>query len=64
MNKKYVKPAMAIEAIETESMMIASSIVYGEKNYDKSLSVDSKGREEIWEEDTDLWGNDCWTRVE
>jgi hypothetical protein len=24
----------------------------------------SKDREEIWEEDTDLWGNDCWTRVD
>jgi hypothetical protein len=63
MNKKYVKPAMAIEAIETESM-IAASIVFGENTYKSGVAVDSKDREEIWEEDTDLWGNDCWTRVE
>ena len=31
---------------------------------DPSKPIESKGREEIWEEDTDLWGNDCWTRVD
>ena len=64
MEKKYVKPAMAIENIETENMIASSPGVYMDVNATAGSTGLSKDREEIWEEDTDLWGNDCWTRVE
>jgi hypothetical protein len=64
MNKKYVKPAMAIETIELENMIASSPGVYMDATANSGSKGLSKEREEIWEEDTDLWGNDCWTRVE
>lgn len=64
MNKEYVNPAMSVETIESETFICLS---LGE-GVATSNSCLGKDREEIWEEDTDLWGNlwgnDCDTRVE
>ena len=64
MEKKYVKPAMAVETIELENMIASSPGVYMDVTAKGGSTGLSKDREEIWEEGTDLWGNDCWTRVE
>lgn len=64
MEKKYVKPEMAIENIEVENMIATSpGIVDGYFAESGSTGL-SKEREEIWEEGTDLWGNDCWNKVD
>ena len=61
MEKKYVKPEMAIENIEVENMIATSpGIVDGEYAEGGSTGL-SKDREE-WVMDTDLWGNESWSR--
>ncbi len=52
----YVKPEMTVSVLEMETYM---AVVSGEF----TGGSDSKRRER-WEEGTDLWGNDCWNRVE
>jgi hypothetical protein len=69
MNKKYVKPAMAIETIELENMIASSPGVFTGESYNPGGTNLTNRRggyeeEEIWEESTDLWGNSTWTRVD
>ncbi len=60
MKAKYIKPEMEISTI-VESEILCMSLEVGEGT--KGGSFDSKRRER-WEEGQDLWGNDCWNRVE
>lgn len=66
MNKKYVKPAMAVETIEASTLICMSF----QGNADLNAEGLSKRRngafeeEDVWEEGTDLWGNDCRNRID
>jgi len=69
MNKKYVKPAMAVETIELENMIASSPGVFTGENYNSGSANLTNRRgsfeeEEVWEESTDLWGNSSWTRID
>lgn len=55
---------MAVETIELENMIASSPVVYMNETANGGSTGLSKEREEIWEEGTDLWGNDCWNKVD
>ncbi len=59
MKKEYIKPLTMVSelAIDECVMLILSG------QADSGRGVDSKRRER-WEEGQDLWGNDCWNRVD
>lgn len=59
---------MAVETIELENMIASSPGVFTENyNAEGTNLTNRRGgyeEEEIWEESTDLWGNDCWNKVD
>ena len=60
MEKKYVKPEMVISEIEMDELM---QLATSDTPANPELPVESKEREE-WFMETDLWGNESWTRIE
>lgn len=72
MEKKYIKPEMTLTLVEPESV-IASSLGLGDGYADQDGEVYGKRRggyssfssedEEEWVKETDMWGNECWTRT-
>lgn len=59
MEKKYVKPEMVISEIEMDELMLSMS----NDPADPNAGGRAKDREE-WFMETDLWGNESWTRIE
>ena len=69
MEKKYIKPEMVISQVEMEDLL-QTIVVSG--NTEGEGAFDSKRRggyssfseeEEEWVKETDMWGNECWTRT-
>ena len=58
MEKKYVKPEMVISEIEMDELM---ELTTSDTLADPEKPIESKDREE-WVMDTDLWGNESWSR--
>ena len=58
MEKKYVKPEMVISEIEMDELM---QLATSDTLADPSKPIESKDREE-WVMETDLWGNESWSR--
>ena len=54
---------MAIENIEVENMIATSPGIVDDDFAESGSSGLSKEREE-WFMETDLWGNESWTRIE
>ena len=59
MNKKYIKPETIISQIEMDELM---QLTTSDSYANPDLPVESKDREE-WVMETDLWGNESWTRT-
>jgi hypothetical protein len=70
MEKKYIKPEIAIDIVEAESMLCLSAFdesatgneVLGKRRGGGSYSSFTEEEEE-WVKETDMWGNECWTRT-
>lgn len=60
MEKKYVKPEMVISEIEMDELM---ELTTSDSFADPDAGGRAKDREE-WFMETDLWGNESWTRIE
>lgn len=67
MEKKYIKPEMEVSQIEMDSLC-ESVLITSSTEYDDDWGIRSKTRgayeeEEEWVKETDMWGNECWTRT-
>lgn len=69
MEKKYIKPEMVISQVEMEDLLqtiVVSGNTEGEGAFDSKHRGGnySSDENEEWFIETDLWGNESWTRIE
>ncbi|MBQ8804936.1 MAG: hypothetical protein IJZ68_00505 [Bacteroidaceae bacterium] len=68
MEKKYIKPEMEISQVEMDALceLSISGTEYGSDGNDWGIRSKTRGvyeEEEEWVKETDMWGNECWTRT-